>query len=46
MEEAWIVVAETACGDQQRYRHWYRKIHWESVAEALNQNLAREFTYE
>lgn len=43
MEEARIAVAKTAGGDQQRDRHWYREIHRKRVAEALNQNLAREF---
>jgi hypothetical protein len=42
MEEAWIGIAKTAGGDQQRNRHWYSEIYWECVAEALDQNLARE----
>lgn len=45
MEEARIIVAKTARGDQQRDRHRYCEIHRERVAEALNQDLARKFTY-
>lgn len=46
VKEARIIVAETARGDQQRDRHRYREIHRERVAEALNQDLARELACE
>lgn len=42
VEEAGIAVAEATCGDQQRDRDRYGEVHGEGVAEALNQDLARE----
>jgi len=42
MEDAWIVIANTAGSDQQRNRYWYGEIYRECIAETLNQNLARE----
>ena len=45
VEEAGIAISETTGGNQQRYGHRNSQVHRESVAEALDKNLASEFTW-